>query len=456
MHSKLALVARTSPRKPFNFFPFQRDFGWTDALRRPIESAGPLEGEQGMAGSARHGRKIVMRLAPPRLPSCVRRCRASASPARAQIGSDRYSSIVVDAATGNVLEAVNPDAPRHPASLAKMMTLYMAFEALRDRRITLRQLVPVSPMPRRWSRSKLGLMPGTRLTVEEAILGLVTKSANDAAAALGGTARRHRGPVRPDDDPARPRPGHEPHHLHERLRPARPGPMDHGARPGDPGAAPDDRFPWLSTGISPPPASPGSGRIIFNHDQMLRTYPGADGMKTGYTEASGPQPGHQRRARRRPADRRGAGRRLQPGARHAHGGAARSGLRADGCPAGAPHRRWPAGCPAWSARRMPRRWTPSPAGPPRAPRAPCAAALGHPGRQLRQRRRRASGRIGARRVADGGESASRRPGCAAGRSGGPRSSDLTAARGQAACCRRWRGATACIDAAARPRQVASR
>ena len=59
--------------------------------------------------------------------------------ARAQIGSDRYSSIVVDAATGNVLEAANPDAPRHPASLAKLMTLYLAFEALRDRRITIEQ-----------------------------------------------------------------------------------------------------------------------------------------------------------------------------------------------------------------------------------------------------------------------------------------------------------------------------
>ena len=55
--------------------------------------------------------------------------------AQAQIGSDRYSSIVVDAATGNVLEAANPDAIRHPASLAKLMTLYMVFEALRDRRI---------------------------------------------------------------------------------------------------------------------------------------------------------------------------------------------------------------------------------------------------------------------------------------------------------------------------------
>src|ERR1700733_8658271 len=91
-----------------------------------------------------------------------------ADPVRAQIGSDRYSSIVTDAASGNVLIAASPDELRYPASLTKMMTLYMVFEALRDRRLALGQLVPA-----------------TRITVEQAILGLVTKSANDAAAALG-------------------------------------------------------------------------------------------------------------------------------------------------------------------------------------------------------------------------------------------------------------------------------
>ena len=105
--------------------------------------------------------------------------------AHAQVGSDRYASIVVDAGTGNVLEAANPDAPRHPASLAKLMTLYMAFEALRDRRITDDELVPVSAHAASMEPSKLGLMPGMRLTVQEAILALVTKSANDAASALG-------------------------------------------------------------------------------------------------------------------------------------------------------------------------------------------------------------------------------------------------------------------------------
>ena len=92
-----------------------------------------------MAGTERAGRKIVLRLSALAGVAIALAATLSAQ-ARAQIGSDRYSSIVVDAATGNVLEAANPDAPRHPASLAKLMTLYLAFEALRDRRITTQQM----------------------------------------------------------------------------------------------------------------------------------------------------------------------------------------------------------------------------------------------------------------------------------------------------------------------------
>jgi D-alanyl-D-alanine carboxypeptidase len=105
--------------------------------------------------------------------------------AQAQVGSDRYSSIVVDARTGQVLEAENPDAERHPASLTKMMTLYMAFEALRDRRISLGDQMQVSAHAASMEPSKLGLPAGSILTVEQAILGLVTLSANDAASVLG-------------------------------------------------------------------------------------------------------------------------------------------------------------------------------------------------------------------------------------------------------------------------------
>ena len=105
--------------------------------------------------------------------------------AHAQIGSDRYSSIVVDAGSGTVISAASPDELRHPASLTKMMTLYMLFEALRDRRATLDQPVRISVHAASISPTKLGLPAGATLTVEQAILALVTLSANDAAAALG-------------------------------------------------------------------------------------------------------------------------------------------------------------------------------------------------------------------------------------------------------------------------------
>ena len=238
-----------------------------------------------MAGTERAGRKIVLRLSA--LAGLALALAATLpAQARAQIGSDRYSSIVVDAATGNVLEAANPDAPRHPASLAKLMTLYLAFEALRDRRITSQQSVPVSPRAAATPPTKLGLAPGMRLTVEEAILGLVTKSANDAAAALGellggeedrfaqmmtlraralGMSRTTFANASGLPDPDAWTTARDLAILARHLQTDFPG-----------------FYPYFST-----PSFTFRNRVIFNHDRMLQSYPGADGMKTGYTEASG-------------------------------------------------------------------------------------------------------------------------------------------------------------------------
>jgi D-alanyl-D-alanine carboxypeptidase len=206
--------------------------------------------------------------------------------AQAQIGSDRYASIVVDAATGSVLEQANPDALRHPASLTKLMTLYLTFEALRDRRITLNQLVPVSAHAASMEPTKLGLVPGTRITVEQAILGLVTKSANDAAAALGELLG-----------------GSEDRFAEMMTLRARAMGMTHTTFTNASGLPDPNQwttardlatlarrlvsdFPsdyhYFST-----PSFVFNRQFIPNHDHMLQRYPGADGMKTGYTEASG-------------------------------------------------------------------------------------------------------------------------------------------------------------------------
>ena len=103
----------------------------------------------------------------------------------------RYASIVVDAETGEVLRSRNADIRRYPASLTKMMTLYMLFEAIDEGRLSLTSKLKVSKRAAGQPPSKLGLRAGSTIEVEDAIKALVVKSANDIAVvvaeALGGT-----------------------------------------------------------------------------------------------------------------------------------------------------------------------------------------------------------------------------------------------------------------------------
>src|SRR5471030_797123 len=100
------------------------------------------------------------------------------------------ASIVVDANSGAVMQATNADSPRHPASLTKIMTLYLLFEQLEKGKIKLNTEMPVSAHAASQAPSKLGLKPGETIRVETAIRAIVTKSANDVAVivseALGG------------------------------------------------------------------------------------------------------------------------------------------------------------------------------------------------------------------------------------------------------------------------------
>ena len=211
---------------------------------------------------------------------------AAASPVCAQVGSGRYSSIVVDAADGAVLSGVNLDAPRYPASLTKVMTAYMLFAALRDGRLSFDQPVPVSAHAASQEPSKLGLLPGSSITVEQALLGLVTKSANDAAAALGELMG-----------------GDESRFAQMMTLQARSLGMVQTIFRNASGLPDQDQvttardlavlarhvvrdFPMYYHYFS----TPGflwHGRMIRNHDTMLQTYPGADGIKAGYIGASG-------------------------------------------------------------------------------------------------------------------------------------------------------------------------
>ncbi len=107
---------------------------------------------------------------------------ATAQPAAA---APKYAGIVVDAKSGKVLYGEDPDGLRYPASLTKMMTLYLTFEALEAGRISLDSKVPVSANAAKEPPSKLGVRAGGSVTVDQAIRALVTRSANDIATALG-------------------------------------------------------------------------------------------------------------------------------------------------------------------------------------------------------------------------------------------------------------------------------
>jgi D-alanyl-D-alanine carboxypeptidase len=105
----------------------------------------------------------------------------SAIPSRAA----PWASIVVDARTGEVLQSTNADTRLHPASLTKMLTLYIAFEAIQRGEITLDTMVTVSKHAASQPPSRLGLRAGQRIAMRHLIRAAAIKSANDAATAIG-------------------------------------------------------------------------------------------------------------------------------------------------------------------------------------------------------------------------------------------------------------------------------
>ena len=124
-----------------------------------------------------------------------------------------YAAIVVDANNGAVLHAAAPDAPRHPASLTKIMTLYLLFERLESGKIALDTPMAVSEEASSQAPTKLGLRPGDTLKVEDAIKGLVTKSANDAAVVIAEALGGSEDEFARDHDAQGPRARHAQHHL---------------------------------------------------------------------------------------------------------------------------------------------------------------------------------------------------------------------------------------------------
>jgi D-alanyl-D-alanine carboxypeptidase len=197
-----------------------------------------------------------------------------------------FASIVVDANSGKVLDAVAADSPRHPASLTKIMTLYLLFERLDAGRIKLTTELPVSAHAAAQAPSKLGLKAGETIDVSSAIQAIVTKSANDVAVAvaegLGGT---------------------ETEFAKEMTAKARALGMSHtvynnaSGLPDDRqittardqailGRAIHDRFPKYYHYFSTRTFT-YQGNTMRNHNHLLGRVDGVDGIKTGYIHESG-------------------------------------------------------------------------------------------------------------------------------------------------------------------------
>jgi D-alanyl-D-alanine carboxypeptidase len=109
-------------------------------------------------------------------------------------GDSRYSAIVVEASTGEVLYARRADSPRYPASISKIMTLYLVFEEMAAGRLNANDMITVSPRAASMPPTKLGLHPGDQISLDNAIRAIALRSANDMAVAVaervGGSESR--------------------------------------------------------------------------------------------------------------------------------------------------------------------------------------------------------------------------------------------------------------------------
>ncbi|HLZ06806.1 MAG TPA: serine hydrolase [Bradyrhizobium sp.] len=200
--------------------------------------------------------------------------------------SPKFSSIIVDGNSGAVLTANSPDGLRHPASLTKVMTLYLLFERLESGKIKLDTEMPVSEHASDQDPTKLGLRPGQTLRVEDAIKGIVTRSANDAAVVIG----EYIGGSEDEFAKMMTRKAHALGMSRTIYRNASGLPNDEQVTTARDqstlGRAIQDRFPQYYHYFSTT-AFNFRGHTITGHNHLLGSVEGVDGIKTGYIRASG-------------------------------------------------------------------------------------------------------------------------------------------------------------------------
>jgi len=201
-------------------------------------------------------------------------------------GARVQASILLNAKTGKILESNNPDSECYPASLTKLMTLYLTFQQLSSGKMTLPQELPVSEHAAAQAPTKLYLKPGDQISVRSSILAITTRSANDAAVvlaeAIGGSESRFA------------------EMMNQRARAlgmTRTTFRNASGLPdSDQVTTARDMSKLALAIIEDFPEYYNffqarrfefQGRTIYGHDHLLARYSGVDGMKTGYTAASG-------------------------------------------------------------------------------------------------------------------------------------------------------------------------
>jgi D-alanyl-D-alanine carboxypeptidase len=200
--------------------------------------------------------------------------------------SPAFSAIVVDANTGRTIWAVAEDEPRHPASITKVMTLYLLFEQLDSGAMTLQTRIPVSEHAAAQEPSKLGIEPGEMISVEDAIKAVVTRSANDVAVAIAEAIGRDEGTFAE----MMTRKAHALGMANTVYRNASGLPNDEQITTARDltilARSLEERFPRYFKYFSTHEFQ-YAGEIIGNHNHLLGRVDGVDGIKTGYTRASG-------------------------------------------------------------------------------------------------------------------------------------------------------------------------
>jgi D-alanyl-D-alanine carboxypeptidase (penicillin-binding protein 5/6) len=201
-------------------------------------------------------------------------------------GEPKSTAIVMDAGTGEILYSERADSPRYPASVTKIMTMYLAFQALADGRLHLGDMIVVSPLAAAQPATKLGLRAGETISVEDALHAMAVHSANDMAVAIaekvGGTSSRFADMMT--------------------LKAQQLGMT--GTHYVNPNGLPDNR--QISTahdlailaraalrdypqyyGFFSQEQFTYRGKTMVNTNHLLGKMPGVDGLKTGFTNAAG-------------------------------------------------------------------------------------------------------------------------------------------------------------------------